>query len=41
VRSERAGLVLGLVHDGRVIMGISEDPVVAVGDNLLVAQRGH
>ena len=41
VRSERDGLVLGLVHDGRVIMGIGEDPVVAAGDNLLVAQRGH
>ncbi|MGH3069308.1 MAG: NAD-binding protein [Streptosporangiaceae bacterium] len=43
VRSERSGLVLGLVHEGRVIMGIGEDPVIAAGDHLLVAEpeRGH
>ena len=41
VRTERSGLVLGLVHQGRVIMGISEDPVVADGDHLLVAEPGH
>ncbi|MGP8001467.1 MAG: ion channel [Streptosporangiaceae bacterium] len=43
IRSERAGLVLALVHDGRVIMGIREDPVVAAGDGLLVAEpaAGH
>jgi voltage-gated potassium channel len=38
VRSEQAGLVLGLVRDGRVIMGIGEDPVVQAGDQLLVAR---
>jgi voltage-gated potassium channel len=41
VRSERSGLVLGLVHQGRVIMGIGEDPMVAAGDQLLVAEPGH
>ncbi|HTT54348.1 MAG TPA: hypothetical protein VMH35_23400 [Streptosporangiaceae bacterium] len=43
IRSERAGLVLALVHDGRVIMGIQEDPAVAAGDRLLVAEpaAGH
>lgn len=43
IRAERAGLVLGLVHDGRFHLGIGEDPVVASGDRLLLAQsvRGH
>jgi voltage-gated potassium channel len=41
VRSERSGLVLGLVHQGRVIMGIGEDPTVGAGDQLLVAEPGH
>ena len=41
VRTERSGLVLGLVHQGRVIMGIGEDPVIADGDHLLVAEPGH
>jgi len=38
IRDERAGLVLGLVHDGRFVLGIGEDPVVASGDRLLVAE---
>jgi voltage-gated potassium channel len=38
VRDERAGLVLGLVHAGRFTLGIGEDPVVAAGDRLLVAE---
>jgi voltage-gated potassium channel len=38
VRGERAGLVLGLVHAGRFTLGIGEDPVVAAGDRLLVAE---
>lgn len=38
IRDERAGLVLGLVHDGRFTLGITEDPVVAAGDRLLVAE---
>jgi Trk K+ transport system NAD-binding subunit len=43
IRAERAGLVLGLVHDGRFHLGIGEDPVVASGGRLLLAQsvRGH
>ena len=39
IRAERAGLVLGLVHDGRFHLGIGEDPVVASGDRLLLAQH--
>jgi len=38
VRDERTGLVLGLVHDGQFTLGITEDPVVAAGDRLLVAE---
>jgi voltage-gated potassium channel len=38
VRSEHGGLVLGLVHDGRLSLGISDDPVVGAGDRLLVAE---
>lgn len=38
VRSERAGLVLGLVHDGQFTLGIGEDPVIAAGDRLLIAE---
>jgi voltage-gated potassium channel len=38
IRDERSGLVLGLVHDGRFLLGIDEDPVVAAGDRLLVAR---
>jgi hypothetical protein len=41
IRDERAGLVLGLVHDGRFVLGIGEDPVVARGDHLLIAQPAH
>jgi voltage-gated potassium channel len=37
VRDERDDLVLGLVHDGKFILGVGEDPVVAAGDRLLVA----
>jgi voltage-gated potassium channel len=39
IRDERAGLlVLGLVHDGGFVLGIGEDPVVASGDHLLIAE---
>ena len=38
IRDERAGLVLGLVHDGRFTLGITEDPVVVAGDRLLIAE---
>jgi voltage-gated potassium channel len=41
VRDERAGLVLGLVHDGRFVLGIGEDPVISSGDHLLVAEPVH
>lgn len=37
VRSQRAGLVLGLVRDGDFTIGIGDDPVIAPGDRLLVA----
>jgi voltage-gated potassium channel len=35
VRGERAGLVLGAVHEDRVMFGVDEDPVLAEGDRLL------
>ncbi len=38
IRTERAGLVLGLVSNGEFTLGIGDDPVVAAGDRLLVAQ---
>jgi voltage-gated potassium channel len=39
IRDERAGLlVLGLVHDGTFVLGVGEDPVVASGDRLLIAE---
>jgi voltage-gated potassium channel len=45
IRDERSGLVLGLVHAGRFTLGIGNDPVVAAGDSLLIAepvdQRAH
>lgn len=42
VRNERSGLVLGLVRDGEFTLGLGDDPVVAAGDRLLVAEAtGH
>jgi voltage-gated potassium channel len=42
VRNERPGLVLGLVRDGEFTLGLGDDPVVAAGDRLLVAEAtGH
>jgi voltage-gated potassium channel len=38
VRNERAGLVLGLVRDGEFNLGLGDDPVIAAGDRLLVAE---
>ena len=39
IRDEQAGLlVLGLVHEGTFVLGIGEDPVVASGDHLLIAE---
>ncbi len=39
VRSERDGLVLGLVHDGKFSLGLEDDPTVGPGDLLLVAEH--
>ncbi len=44
IRDERGGLVLGLVHDGRFTLGLDEDPIVAAGDRVLIAEAapaGH
>lgn len=41
VRSERDGLVLGLVHEGAFTLGLADDPVVQSGDHLLVAERAE
>ena len=38
IRDERPDLVLGLVHGGQFSLGVTEDPVVAAGDRLLVAE---
>jgi voltage-gated potassium channel len=38
VRAERDDLVLGIVHDGKIEMGIGNDPTLAEGDLLLVAR---
>ncbi len=37
VRDMRDDLVLGLVHDGKVMLGVGDDPVIQAGDRLLVA----
>jgi voltage-gated potassium channel len=39
VRGEQAGLVLGLVHDGKFSLGVGEDPVISAGDRLLIAEQ--
>jgi voltage-gated potassium channel len=39
VRDERDELVLGLVHDGKFTLGLAEDPTVAPGDYLLIAEQ--
>lgn len=38
IRNERAGLVLGLVRNGEFTLGLGDDPVIASGDRLLVAE---
>lgn len=40
VRARTEGLVLGLVHGGRVTMGVTEDVTLAGGDSLLVLRAG-
>jgi voltage-gated potassium channel len=37
IRDQRSELVLGVVHDGRFLLGVGEDPVLAEGDHLLIA----
>ncbi len=39
VRSQRGGLVLGIVRGGEFTLGIGDDPVIAPGDRLLVAEN--
>ena len=41
IRSERLGLVLGLVRNGEFNLGLADDPVIAAGDRLLVAEAGR
>jgi hypothetical protein len=41
IRTERLGLVLGLVRDGEFSLGLTDDPVIAAGDRLLVAEAGR
>jgi voltage-gated potassium channel len=41
VRDERAGLVLGLVQDGKFTLGLGDDPVIGPGDYLLVAESAR
>jgi voltage-gated potassium channel len=41
VRDERAGLVLGLVHEGKFTLGLADDPVITTGDSLLIAERAR
>jgi len=39
IRDERDGLVLGIVHRGKFMLGVGDDPVVQAGDHLLVAEQ--
>ena len=41
IRDERAGLVLGLVHDGKFSLGLADDPVIETGDYLLIAESAR
>jgi len=41
VRDQRDDLVLGLIHDGKFMLGVGDDPVVQPGDRLLVAVAEH
>jgi voltage-gated potassium channel len=38
VRSERLGLVLGLIRNGEFSLGLADDPVIMAGDRLLVVE---
>ena len=41
IRKEHPGLVLGAVHEGHVLVGVSHDVVLAEGDQLIVLVAGH
>jgi voltage-gated potassium channel len=41
IRDEQSVLVMGLVHEGKFSLGIGDDPVVASGDRLLIAEPDH
>jgi voltage-gated potassium channel len=41
IRGERLGLVLGLVRNGEFSLGLGDDPVIAAGDRLFVAEASH
>jgi voltage-gated potassium channel len=41
IRNERLGLVLGLVRGGEFNLGLADDPVIAAGDRLLVAEAAR
>jgi voltage-gated potassium channel len=38
VRDERAGLVLGLVQNGKFTLGLGDDPLIGADDSLLIAE---
>jgi voltage-gated potassium channel len=38
VRTEHTGLVLGLVRSGEFTLGVDDDPIIAAGDRLLIAE---
>jgi len=39
IRRDHEGLVLAVVRDGKVDLGIGTDPVLALGDRLLLATQ--
>jgi voltage-gated potassium channel len=41
IRREHPGLVLGAVHDGRVVVGVAQDVVMSEGDQLIVLEAGR
>lgn len=38
LRGSQRGMVLGAVHDGRVVMGVTDDPILTDQDRLLILQ---
>jgi voltage-gated potassium channel len=41
IRDKRDDLVLGLVHEGKFMLGVGDDPVIQSGDRLLLAVAEH